>query len=74
MNRATNAAASIYRLTLLFFPAGSFYYDGNHRYIFPGAEIPPEEESDDSSDDGSSEDGADADPGKTLLTIDRNEN
>ena len=38
---------------------GAYYYDGEHRYIFPGAEVPPEEDSDCSSDDDSSSNSSD---------------
>ncbi|XP_078485808.1 NAD-dependent protein deacetylase sirtuin-1-like [Ciona intestinalis] len=40
-------------------PPGKFYYDSDHRYIFAGAEVSPEEESDsdsDSSDTGHTSD------------------
>ncbi|XP_076819924.1 NAD-dependent protein deacetylase sirtuin-1-like [Clavelina lepadiformis] len=40
-------------------PLGAYYYDGEHRYIFPGAEVPPEEDSDCSSDDDSSSNSSD---------------
>ncbi|XP_039272808.2 uncharacterized protein LOC120347059 [Styela clava] len=34
-------------------PVGSFYYDGKYRYIFPGAEVSPEEVDDDDDSDTS---------------------
>lgn len=48
----------------LFSEAGTFYYDGGHRYIFPGAEVAPEED-DDVSDSDFDTPGAGEDDGKS---------
>jgi len=69
----SNCTITTVLLSFVPLTANSYYFDGGHRYIFPGAEVAPEEETESSDDDDEDDDDDDcretSPPGSLLVCL-----